>query len=205
MLIIEDLPDFALNEKQTLFLRHTDYLPLDTIRLRDSIKWKGMVYEQWPYQRYIIDRDIPGKLVRILLQRGLARPGAKVWENQEPFYYDVETLTVPVSRVYVDQFSPTDFYSIPKFFQRFYSPTDIGHKAAHIHDILCDDSVVRFEDWEGNERQAIHPVTASEAATIFLEAQRVALVPTMAARVKYWAVKYGGPRFKASDWDSVEK
>jgi hypothetical protein len=64
---------------------------------------------------------------------------------------------------------------------------------------------VRFEDLAGHEHQAIHPVSWQQAATIFLEAQQVALVPPVAAMVKYLAVKIGGPRFKASAWEPVDK
>lgn len=185
---------------QSPFLRHTPYLPLDTVKFNRAIEWNGELYSPKRRPAYIIGRDLPGKLVRELFKNGLARPGPKLWENQEPFAYVVEDKAIPVAEIHIKAFSLTNFYSIPRFFQRLYTPVDIGHKAAHLHDVLCDDKPVRFNNRVGECYDAVHPVNYREAAQIFFEAQQVALVPERAAWWKYQAVSWFGPRFEAQGW-----
>jgi hypothetical protein len=196
------LIDFWVDDgkKQSPFLRHTPYLPLDTVMLKEAIEWQDDIYEPEHRPPYIIGRDLPGKLVRMLIERGLAKPGDKRWENQEGFSYIVDAPDIPIGKIFVREFSSTDFYSIPRLARRVFSPTDIGHKAAHIHDVLCDDDLVFFTNKQGDSYQAVHPVTDAVASQIFYEAQQVACVPKSAAWVKYISTRIGGPRFSMDKW-----
>lgn len=188
---------------QSPFLRHTPYIPLDTVELREAIEWNGCVYAPGRCPAYIIERDLPGKLVRELFKRKLARPGCKLWENQEPFKYFVEDESSPLVEIHIASHSLTNFYSIPRFFQPVYSPTGLGHKAAHVHDVLCDHSLVVFKGRSDECYEAMHPVNDREAAHIFHEAQQVALVPPAWAWWKYQAVRFGGPVFDATAWQAL--
>jgi len=179
----------------TSFAEHTPYVALHSLVMAERYAWKDTMYETG--EQYIIGRDIPQRLARVLLSEDRAKLGRTVWENQEGFEYSVGCLP-NIATIYIEKGSKTDFYSVPRIFWNIYPPTGIGQKAADVHDKLCHrGTAVEVELKDGQLIRCIHPVSSSDAAEIFLEAMEVALVPKRERLLKYYAVKWFGPRFEA--------
>jgi len=181
------------------FLRETPYIPYDTLKFDARYQWKKQLFVPDHEYYYVIGRDVPEKLARVLMSEGIARPGRTIWENQEDFHYEVDCVP-RIQKIYVPERTPTDFYSVPRLLWWKYPPTGIGRKAAHVHDVLCQKRFpVQYIDDHGEACECVHPVSSKEAAWIFREAMEVALVPPRERWWKYQGVRsWFGPRFEAS-------
>jgi len=79
----------------------------------------------------------------------------------------------------------TDFASVPRIFWRIIPPFGRYHRAAVIHDYLC-------------ELAGSTGVDSKTAAKIFHEAMLIAGVNRVKASTMYYMVRWFGPRFKAN-------
>lgn len=110
------------------------------------------------------------------------KTGERQWKLFREFTYEVghlgsgDIITVPKNFT-------SDFASIPRAFWSIMPPDGQYTAAAIIHDWLC---VVRTR-------------SSDEAAKIFLEAMEILGVGYTRRYTMYWAVRMGGPHFKAGD------
>lgn len=110
-----------------------------------------------------------------------AKTGGRIYRLARPLKYVTD---IPARHcIQVPQGFESDGASVPRLFWRLFPPSGQYTAAAIVHDWLC----------------VQHPVSSKDAARIFLEAMENLGVPRRVRIPMYWAVRIGGPRFRAKN------